>query len=128
MGVDHAGHDDSPPGVDLESIGRRRHVDPDLADHSVDDEDVAIGENPMRIVHREDDAVSEHDRSAVFEGLPGRADGLVHFPPLVKCCGLVRSVAPCSVLSTITLHPTGMGTEVLAPPVSPDDRDSPSHR
>jgi hypothetical protein len=58
--VDHAGHDDAAPGVDLLGALGHRQVVADGGDPLAVDEDVGIGEHRAGVVHRENRAGSEN--------------------------------------------------------------------
>jgi hypothetical protein len=63
VGVDHAGHEDAAGGVDLLGTFGSGQADTDLRDPVVDDEHVGAGQNGVRVVHREDQAVAEQHRA-----------------------------------------------------------------
>src|SRR5690606_35276702 len=61
MRVDHARHHDAAGGVDLVGAVRHGEACADLGDLAVDDEDVALRQDRVGIVHRQHDPVAEHD-------------------------------------------------------------------
>jgi hypothetical protein len=65
VSVDHAGHDDAAVGVDLHRAVRRGQADAHLRDAVTDHQHVPTGQDGVRVVHGENQTVTEQHRPAV---------------------------------------------------------------